>query len=335
MADLDSGLPIRSEADGVDERVLTKIQDGADPGGVDKTAEVSEKLIHTRVHGENPSGTKTQLKLSETGALNTQGDYDASTNTKPSSSGLIAHDRNASVDETHQNKRVTAVAGADDTVCLDVAIRDESGASFSTANPLPVYIVNSNDKTDVYNNLKLDYNATLQVEYIGESPFATLDSENGHFIQKLVYDCALNVTRILLATSANENTSITNATISAPFVEGSYTFVTITANTGEFKDLEPVDENGSNPDGTKTESELTRITVNTSLGLDQTFTGTITEIISPTELKVRIDSGTPVAETTDVTRGDLITKLNGENSSLLSRRWDLREDYVYRVREDE
>lgn len=149
MADYDSGLPIRSEADGTDERVLSKIQDGADPGGVDKTAEVSEKLVHTRVHGENPAGTKTQLKLSEEGHANTNGDYDASTNTKPSSSGLVAHDRTASPDETDQNKRVTAVSGADDTVCLDVAMRDESGNAYSDTNPLPVAI-SENEGAEVH-----------------------------------------------------------------------------------------------------------------------------------------------------------------------------------------
>lgn len=140
MADYDSGLPIRSEADGIDERVLTKIQDGVDPSGVDKTTEVSERLLHNRTHGEDPAGTKRQLKLNEEGKANTDGDYDASTNTQPSSSGMIAHDRTASPDETHQNKRVTAVAGEDDTVCLDVAIRDESGQRYDSDNPLPVAI---------------------------------------------------------------------------------------------------------------------------------------------------------------------------------------------------
>lgn len=140
MSDKNTGLPVRSEADGTDERVLSKIQDGADPGGVDKTVEVSEKLLHNRTHGEDPGGTKRQLKLSETGAANSQGDYDVSTNTKPSSSGLIAHDRTATPDETHQNKRLTAVAGTNDTVCLDVAIRDEAGSPYSDTNPLPVAI---------------------------------------------------------------------------------------------------------------------------------------------------------------------------------------------------
>jgi hypothetical protein len=140
MADFDSGLPIRSEADGLDERVLVKIQDGEDPSGIDKTVEVSEKLVHTRNHGEDPNGVKKQIKVSEEGHVNSDGDYDASNNTKPSSSGMIAHDRTASPDETHQNKRVTAVAGEDDTVCLDVAIRDESGQRYDSDNPLPVAI---------------------------------------------------------------------------------------------------------------------------------------------------------------------------------------------------
>ncbi len=149
MADYDSGLPVRSEADGTDERVLSKIQDGADPGGVDKTTEVSEKLLHTRSHGVDPGGTKRQLKLSEEGKANTDGDYDAATNTEPSSTGMIAHDRTAAPDETHQNKRITAVAGADDTVCLDVAIRDESGQSYSDTNPLPVSI-SENEGAEVH-----------------------------------------------------------------------------------------------------------------------------------------------------------------------------------------
>jgi len=149
MADQDTGLPIRSEADGTDERVLSKIQDGADPGGVDKTVEVSEKLLHNRTHGEDPGGTKRQLKLNEEGKANTDGDYDASTNTEPSSSGLIAHDRNAAPDETHQNKRVSAVAGSDDTTCLDVAIRDEVGQPFSDTNPMPVAI-SENEGNEVH-----------------------------------------------------------------------------------------------------------------------------------------------------------------------------------------
>lgn len=158
MADQNTGLPVRSEADGTDERVLSKIQDGADPGGVDKTAEVSEKLVHIRAHGEDPGATKRQLKLSEEGHANSDGDYDASTNTKPSSSALVAHDRGASIDETSQNQRVTAVAGADNTVCLDIALRDEAGASYSITNPLPVEPISDQTGDEI-----CDYNTSAAV----------------------------------------------------------------------------------------------------------------------------------------------------------------------------
>lgn len=136
MADYDSGLPIRSEEDGTDERVLVKIQDGADPGGADKTTEVSEKLVHNRTHGEDPSGTKQQLKLSESGKVNADGDYDAVNNSEPSSSGVLAHSRSATHDETEQNERVTAKDGDNDKIAMDVAISDSDGNNISESNPL-------------------------------------------------------------------------------------------------------------------------------------------------------------------------------------------------------
>lgn len=135
MADYDSSLPIRSEAD-VDERVQSKIVDYTDPSqGLTIDA---DGLAHVEVHGNDPAGVDRVLKLSEAGKVNSDGDYDGTTNTEPSSVGLIAHDRGASIDETSQNKRLTGVAGADNTVCLDVALRDEAGAAFTNSNPLPV-----------------------------------------------------------------------------------------------------------------------------------------------------------------------------------------------------
>jgi len=139
MADQNTGLPIRSESDGTDERVLVKIQDAADPGGVDKTVEVSEKLVHTRTHGEDPSGTKVQLKLSELGNANGDGDYDVTNNTKPSSVGVIAHDENATPTDVHQNKRVTASRTGTKTG-MHVALLDEDSVPYSDTNPVPVSI---------------------------------------------------------------------------------------------------------------------------------------------------------------------------------------------------
>ena len=135
MADYNSSLPVRTEAD-VDERLQSKLVDYTDPS---KGATIdSDGNVHIEMHGNDPSGTDVVARLSELGAVNADGDYDVTNNSKPSSSGVIAHDRGAAIDETSQNKRVTAVAGEGDSVCMDVALHDGSGQLFDSANPFPV-----------------------------------------------------------------------------------------------------------------------------------------------------------------------------------------------------
>lgn len=51
--------------------------------------------------------------------MQTNGDYDAVTNVLPDSTGIVAHDRNATPDVTHQNKRLTALQNGDITA-LDI-----------------------------------------------------------------------------------------------------------------------------------------------------------------------------------------------------------------------
>lgn len=151
MSDYNSQLPIRSEADGTDERVLVKIQDGDNPGGANETATVSEKKVHTRGHGKDSDGTDQETLHSQEGHLLTNGDYDATNNKRPSSQGVIASDRDASPSETTMNKRPTAVAGNDDKVALDVAISDSSGNRFDENNPLPVFqTANPGDEVNNY-----------------------------------------------------------------------------------------------------------------------------------------------------------------------------------------
>lgn len=123
MSDQNTSLPVRTESAG---DVIVKLGDGTTPSqqiAIDANGRASVKSL---------------------------GDYDVATNAEPSSVGVVAHDRGATIDETSQNKRVTAVAGADNTVCLDVALRDEAGASFTEANPLPVFISESSG-TEVVN----------------------------------------------------------------------------------------------------------------------------------------------------------------------------------------
>jgi len=157
MADQDTSLPVRSEADGNDERVHVKIVDYAAPDTVDNQMEVSEKLAHIRNFGEDPSGTKTAQVLSEEGFTNSQGDYDVTNNTRPSSSGIIVHDRTATPDETDQNIRATGVTNG--TVhAQDTAIHLSDGSEVSLANPLPVFPTTTSPGDGV-----VDYDAATAV----------------------------------------------------------------------------------------------------------------------------------------------------------------------------
>lgn len=142
MADYDSQLPVRSKQD-VDERVLTKIQDGDNPDGANETMTVSEKKAHVRVHGKDSDGVDQEVLLSQEGHVQSNGDYDATTNKRPSSQGLITSDRSASPDETTMNKRPTAVVGDDDKVALDCAISDSQGNRIDENNPLAVFFADN------------------------------------------------------------------------------------------------------------------------------------------------------------------------------------------------
>lgn len=142
MDDYNSSLPVRTEAD-ADQKVQVKIMDYADPDGVGKQMQVdADGNAHVELHGNDSGGTDRVVKLSESGNVALDGDYDGTTNTNPSSAGLILHDRVASPAIADQNFRPTGVQGtALNTVhAMDIALHDESGDAFSDANPLPVYL---------------------------------------------------------------------------------------------------------------------------------------------------------------------------------------------------
>ena len=145
MADYDSSLPIRTEADGLDERLHSKLVDFADPDGTGKQVEVSEKLLHVRKFAKDSDGDKQEVLLSQEGHTQSNGDYDVTSNKRPSSQGLVASDRAATPSESTMNKRPTAVASTDgDTaVAMDVAIRDSQGDKIDEDNPLAIYMAES------------------------------------------------------------------------------------------------------------------------------------------------------------------------------------------------
>jgi len=141
MADIEKGLPVRTEDD-LQQKVQVKIVDHTDPNGADNQTEVSEKLVHVRAFGNDEAGTKVQLQLSQDGRPNSNGEYDVVTNTNPSSDAVIAHARVvAEPTEANQDKRVTAVVYDDGTktvVSQDVSLHDEHGVPYNANNPLPI-----------------------------------------------------------------------------------------------------------------------------------------------------------------------------------------------------
>jgi hypothetical protein len=141
MADYNSGLPVRSEADGVDEKVIVKVIDGT-PGGSNQMSVDSDKNAHVEIHGNDPAGVDRVVRTSEIGALTPDGVYDVANNTKPGNAGIIASTRNATPSDTTQTQRITSVTSG--TVrALDVSMHDEDGNPFSATNPLPVTSVDS------------------------------------------------------------------------------------------------------------------------------------------------------------------------------------------------
>ena len=153
MSDYNSGLPIRSEVDGTDERVHSKIvgsPTGASPA-TNQTAVDNDKNLHVEMHGNDPAGTDRVLRLSELGAGTPDGIYDVANNTKPGNSGLVASTRATTPGDTTQTQRITSITNSTKRL-LDVSIHDEDGNIFSSSNPLPVTSVDS-EGTEVNNYL--------------------------------------------------------------------------------------------------------------------------------------------------------------------------------------
>lgn len=140
MADYNSGLPVRTEADGTDERLHAKIVDGTTPS--QRMTVDTDGNAHTEAHGNDPAGTDRVLRLSELGAMTPDGVYDVADNTKPGNSGLIASTRDVTPSDTTQTQRITSVTNSTKRL-LDVSIHDENGDAFSASNPMPVTVLDS------------------------------------------------------------------------------------------------------------------------------------------------------------------------------------------------
>jgi hypothetical protein len=149
--DFKSSLPVRSEADGLDSRVQVKVVDKSNPGTQQMTVD-SDSNAHVEMHGNNPSGTDTVVRLSQQGSPNGDGIYDGTNNTIPASAGVTAQVRNAAYSASRQTLAPTAKRGAanTDTVSMDISLHDENGDAYSIANPMPVAISNEEAGTAIH-----------------------------------------------------------------------------------------------------------------------------------------------------------------------------------------
>lgn len=162
MADYNSSLPVRTEADGADERLHVKIVDGATPS--QRATVDTDGNVHIEMHGNDPTGTDRAVRTSEIGALTPDGVYDVADNTKPGNVGIIASSRDAAPGDTTQTERLTSITDSGGTVkALDISLHDEDGEAYSYANPLPV-IISESEGTEVN-----DYNTAAAVAAAGTS----------------------------------------------------------------------------------------------------------------------------------------------------------------------
>lgn len=185
MADINSGLPIRSELSGVDEVVVSRLCDESDK--TKQAAVDSDKNLHVEVHGNDPTGADKVIRTSELGALTPDGDYHATNNTVPGSIGIIVHDRAGTPADIHQNFRPTGIQGTDDADvhAIDVALFDEAGNPFSLTNPLPVYLAQEGAGTEIN-----DYNTATAVAAAASDNHEYTVPAGNDFIAKRVWATA-------------------------------------------------------------------------------------------------------------------------------------------------
>lgn len=140
------GTPVRSEIDGLDQRVHVKIVGNAAGTGTatQQMAVDTNQNAQVKVHGTGPDAADHTLQTSETGEIRLNGVYNASTNTKPSTANSLAHTRAAAPADAQAGLRVTAIQNVSaQSICMDVSMHDETGAPYTPANPFPVSIEDS------------------------------------------------------------------------------------------------------------------------------------------------------------------------------------------------
>jgi hypothetical protein len=120
-------------------------------------------LSGSLLYGYNGADWERIKSFSGRALTTTDGVYDAAINTDPSNVGLVGMVRNAVPADSQQTRRITAVQDASgDTRALDVALHDELGEPYSSANPLPVASVDVEAGTKIH-----DYDPAVGIAALG------------------------------------------------------------------------------------------------------------------------------------------------------------------------
>lgn len=249
MADYDSGLPIRSEADGADERVQVKIVDRSNPDTQQMTVD-TDNNAHVEVHGNDPAGVDRVIRTSEQGSTEIDGVYDASNNTEPSNVGLIAQQRNATPGDSLQTERLTSVEDSGGTVrALDIALHDEDGEPYTANNPMPVaisefegdevcdYKTSSSVASDA--SVTHDYTVTAAKTFVGQRVWASGSGKMKVEVQLEDAPAAGTYTTIFVGfnSTANPNVNIFLDKICGKQVAGAIVRLVLTNRDNQPQDL--------------------------------------------------------------------------------------------------
>jgi len=109
-----------------------------------------------------------------------EGVFDGTLNEDPSSTAIVASERNASISQLTLNKRPTAKPGDEDKIALDVAISDGDGNSINKNNPLYVSITDSVGDEKVLYQEDVDVlknGGTANHDYVTGAEFRGLNAE--------------------------------------------------------------------------------------------------------------------------------------------------------------
>lgn len=227
MADIDqnTSLPVRTQADGTDERLHVKIVDGVTSPAVNQTEVDADNNLHTEIHGNDPSAADQVVRLSELGAVTPDGVYDVTNNTKPGNVGVIAHTRSGSPGDATQTERITSVTHVGTNVkALDVSLHDEAGAAYSTANPLPVFVSETEGGAgihDFYDNPNVAVGSTVNHDYTVNAAktlkfWQIVVAASGKIKVELYVDLGAGLVRQAVYFNSTANTNV-DCTFKIPF----------------------------------------------------------------------------------------------------------------------